>query len=59
MSGASKISVLVPVYKDEAYLDKLLEQLSENDLWELVVVADSPSRETLEVLEKYGKRLSV
>ena len=57
MSGASKISVLVPVYRDGACLDKLLEQLSESDLWEVIVVADSPSRETLEVLEKYGKKV--
>jgi len=57
MSGAVKISVLVPVYRDGACLDKLLEQLSESDLWEVIVVADSPSRETLEVLEKYGKKV--
>jgi len=57
MSGAGKISVLVPVYRDGACLDKLLEQLSESDLWEVIVVADSSSRETLEVLEKYGKKV--
>jgi len=57
MSRAGKISVLVPVYRDGACLDKLLEQLSESDLWEVIVVADSSSRETLEVLEKYGKKV--
>ena len=57
MSEAGKISVLVPVYRDGACLDKLLEQLSENDLWEVIVVADSPSRETLEILKKYGKKV--
>ena len=57
MSEAGKISILVPVYRDGACLGKLLGQLSESRLWEVIVVADSPSSETLEVLEKYGKKI--
>ena len=57
--GAGKISVLVPVYRDGACLDKLLEQLSEAACGRSLSSPTLLLERTLEVLEKYGKRLSV
>jgi len=52
-----KASILVPVYRDGVCLDRLLSKLLGSELWEVVVVADCPSTETLEVLEKYGEEV--
>ena len=57
MEEARRVSVLVPVYRGGACLDKLLGQLTESDLWEVIVVADCPSKETLRILEKHGRKV--
>jgi len=57
MGRGVKASILVPVYQDGVCLDRLLSQLLGSKLWEVVVVADCPSTETLEILERYGEKV--
>ncbi|MDM0445799.1 glycosyltransferase family 2 protein [Clostridium perfringens] len=55
----SKISIIVPLYNSEKYLDKciklILNQTFKN--FELILVNDGSKDKSLEICNKYAKRI--
>jgi len=56
VSGKSKISVFIPVYRSSGLLEPLLEKLtsSRSDYEEIFVVIDEPSEETLKIVKRFS-----
>jgi len=57
--ASSKISVIIPLYRDAEELDNSLNALINGKKHtEIIVVADQPSKETIEILSKYNGRIT-
>lgn len=57
MSYLKKVSVIIPVYNQEELINKCLESIPKRDDIEIIVVNDGSNDKTLEILQKYQKKV--
>ncbi|SUY29951.1 glycosyltransferase family 2 protein [Clostridium perfringens] len=55
----SKISIIVPLYNSEKYLDKCIKSILNQTFknFELILVNDGSKDKSLEICNKYAKRI--
>ena len=58
MNNSPKVSIIVPVYNVEKYLEKCLDSLVNQSLHdiEIICVNDGSKDDSLDILEKYAKK---
>ena len=56
MRASNLVSIVLPVYNGEQYIDKAVESIIGQNYknWELILVNDCSTDRTLEILEKYS-----
>ena len=55
-----KISVIVPVYNTEKYIEKCINSIlmQEYDSYEIIIVNDGSTDNSKNIIEKYEKKIS-